>query len=136
MSKVAEFVKANQFNEKVQINDNGIFETPVDLFKESVLDPLEISVEKYGELVDTTNQFHAGLVSVAGTKAQEHFKANAEASELALQYQMGEQFTHNTIFTRGGGEVTPNVVTQLDHNNQYLNEVQNEVIELFKNLDN
>lgn len=129
------FITNNELNEKVKINATGGFDVPVNLFEETVLNPLEIKPETYKNLMEQTNVFNAALVNVAGVQATDYMKENAGVESVALKYDQGS-WAHTTIFTRPQGDVEGTVVTEISNLNPLLQEAQQEVLELFKTLDN
>ena len=130
------FVKTHKLNEQIKLNENGTFDVPLNLFEDTVLKSVKVKPEQYKELVNQTNQFHAGIVQVAGEQVTEHFKTNPDISEIGISYDNSGLWSHNTVFTRGAGEVAPNVVTAIETHNPELQEIQNSIIESFKSLDN
>lgn len=133
MSK--KFITDNQLDSKIKINSQGTFDVPVNLFEETVLEPLKVDPQKYKELMEQSNLFHAGLVQVAGEKAADHFKANPDIAEIGINYKHGDLWNHSTVFTRGTGEVKPSVVSTIEHTNAALQEVQQTLLETFSALD-
>lgn len=133
MSK--KFIEENQLDSKIQINQQGTFDVPVNLFEETVLEPLKVDPQKYKDLMEQTNLFHAGLVQVAGDKAIDHFKSNPDVAEIGINYKHGDLWNHSTVFTRGAGEVKPSVVSTIEHTNPALHEVQQALLESFSALD-
>lgn len=129
-----DFIKANQLDSKIKINPQGTFDVPVNLFEETVLEPLKVDPQLYKDIMEQTDQFHAGLVQVAGQQAEEHFKANPDIAEMGISYETSS-WKHSTVFTRGGGEVEPTIVTAIETSNQALKEVQTALLDSFKNLD-
>lgn len=130
-----DFIKETQLDSKIKLN-NGTFDVPVNLFEETVLEPLKIKPKTYKELTERTNQFHAGIVQVAGQQATEEFKNKPDTFEIGVNYDNHGLWNHSTVFSRGTGDNPSNVVTTVDHPNSALNEVQNALIEEFNNLDN
>lgn len=140
LTTVNQFIEDNNLNSRVQLSGQGVFSTDLDLFDDVVLKPLNIERKTFDELTENTVLFNAALTKVGGTLATDYFTANADISELALNYNHGamSQHVHTSVYTRKHGENDANIITSITVNdpNGYFNEVQSELIKVFNDLDN
>jgi len=94
------FIEKHGLDEKIQINEKGLFNLPDDLHESIVLADAGVTLEQLKKVQKTESELLAATALLAGEKTAVAFKENPELTETALSYSIGSTQTASIVFSR------------------------------------
>ncbi len=90
VDKSREMITQFKMGEKIQVNESGTVDINAGLFKEAVLDPIDISMDQYNKLKQNEVDFLAAVTLHVGEQLPKIVSENKDISEIGFNYKMGK----------------------------------------------